>query len=74
MKNEEIETLMEMEEGNLFVEVVRGLNGIYFSLSKRERGLCLTLEEAIKLSKLIRNVVEYKEEGPVYENFESEPE
>lgn len=72
--NKEIETLMEMEEGNLFVEVVRGLNGIYFALSKRERGLCLTLKEAIKLSKLIRNATEYQEDTPVWENFDNEPE
>jgi len=69
-----IETLVEMEKDNLFVEAVKGLHGTYFALSKHERGLCLTLEEAIELSKLIRNVAEYKEEGPVFENFESEPE
>lgn len=71
--SEQIDTLVEMEKDNLFVEAVRGLHGIYFALSKHERGLCITLEEAIELSKLIRNVTEYKE-VPVWDNFESEPE
>ena len=81
--SEKLETLWEFKKGDLYVEVVKGLNGIYLSLNKRNMGVVLTLEEAVELEKLIQNARMYNEEGVVgawiegykkWENFESESE
>ncbi len=81
--SEKLETLWEFKKGDLYIEVVKGLNGIYLSLNKRNMGVVLTLEEALELSKLTRMAMEYEDKGIVgdwiegykkWENFESEPE
>ena len=74
--SDELETLFELQHENLFVEVVQGLQGIYLALSKHERGLCLTLDEALHLKMLIQQALDHdrKIDYKKWENFESEPE
>ncbi len=67
-KEEKLETIWELKKGDLYVEVARGLSGVYLSLNKRNMGIVLTVEEASYLRTLILRAMELEEE------FESEPE
>ncbi|MHA2086207.1 MAG: hypothetical protein ACXABD_20885 [Candidatus Thorarchaeota archaeon] len=59
MTENEIETLWELKKGNLFVEVVKGNEGVYFAMTKNGNGMLLTLDEASYLRTLILRAVEY---------------
>lgn len=74
IEEEKLETLWELQKGDLYVEVVRGPNGVYLSLDKRKMGIVLTVEEASYLRTLILRAMELDEEKEKWDNFESEPE
>ena len=69
-----LETLWELKKGDLYVEVARGSKGVYLSLSKRNMGIVLTVEEASYLRTLILRAMELDTEKGKWDNFESEPE
>jgi hypothetical protein len=58
MEEPTIETLWELQKGDMFVEVVNGANGIYFAIRKNGTGVCLSLEEASYLRTLILRALE----------------
>ena len=61
MEEPKIETLWELQKGDMFAEVVRGGNGIYFAIRKSGTGICLSLEEASYLRTLILQALEADE-------------
>ena len=71
---DKIETLWELKKGDLYVEVARGSNGVYLSLSKRNMGIVLTVDEAAYLRTLILRAMELDDVKKEWDNFESEPE